>query len=430
MRTEFKLPELGENVTSGTVGKLLVAVGDVITAGQNVLEIETDKAVAEIPCPTAGKVVEIRAKEGAKMNSGDVVLVLEASSAPASSPEPAAPPAPAKRDETSATVQAPRPEKTQPPAKRLGTVRAAPSVRRLAREQDVDLNEVPVKDPGGKATAQDILAFVAARKTAEQPTTAAETAPAQDAAAWTNGEGTSVEQDKWGVVVHEAMNTIRVRTAERLGESWRNIPHVTHFDKADITGLEALRKECARKADEKGARLTAMAFILKAVPEALKRFPRFNASVDMENRHLLLKQYYHIGFAVDTPNGLVVPVLRDADKKTVLEIALEMAALARKARDRKLTLEEMQGGTFTISNLGGLGGSGFTPIINAPEAAILGLSRSQTEPVYNGQEFVPRLLLPMSLSYDHRIIDGADAARFLRFLAEAIEQPWHLMLGL
>ncbi|NLO32140.1 MAG: hypothetical protein GX117_02100, partial [Candidatus Hydrogenedentes bacterium] len=212
-------------------------------------------------------------------------------------------------------------------------------------------------------------------------------------------------------------------------ESWQTIPHVTHFDKADVTALESLRKQAARKAEAKGARLTTMAFVLKAVPEVLKRFPRFNASVDMETQQLLLKQYYHIGFAVDTPNGLVVPVLRDADQKTVLEIALEMAALAEKARDRKLTLEDMQGGTFTISNLGGLGGTAFTPIINAPETAILGLSRTQTEPVYNGNEFEPRQLLPLNLSYDHRIIDGADAARFLRFLAVSIEQPWHLFLG-
>lgn len=435
MRTEFRLPELGENVTSGTIGKLLVAVGDVIASGQNVLEIETDKAVAEIPCPTGGKVVEIRVKEGAKINSGDVVLVLEGDAASAGSAEPVpravSEPAPTKPQEKPAVAQTSVARVTSTPAPRQGGVRAAPSVRRLAREHDVDIAEVPVADPGGKVTAQDILAFVAVRQSGgatEDEAGVARTVEAADKRP--NDDGAPMERDKWGVVVRETMNTIRIRTAERLSESWQSIPHVTHFDKADITGLEALRKEYSGKADAKGARLTAMAFMLKVIPEVLKRFPKFNATVDMENHQLLLKHYYHIGFAVDTPNGLVVPVLRDADQKSVLEIALEMAELSRKARDRKLTLEEMQGGTFTISNLGGLGGWGFTPIINAPEVAILGLSRSRTEPVFDGQEFVPRLLLPMSLSYDHRIIDGADAARFLRFLAEAIEEPWRIMLGL
>lgn len=438
MLTEFRLPELGENVTSGTIAKLLVAPGDQVAVGQNVLEIETDKAVAEIPCPISGKITEIRVKEGGKVKSGDVILVLDTASAATPPPEPAPKPVPAatgqKAKPTAAvtsrerTVSTPAPA----PAARQGIVRAAPSVRQLAREHDVDINQIPVADPGGKATAQDILAFVAARESsALTPAKAMESDSSRTTeATWSNGEGTSVIQDKWGVVVQEAMSTIRSRGAERLTDSWQQIPHVTHFDKADITDLEALRNEVARKAQDKGARLTTMAFILKAIPEVLKRFPTFNASVDMERRELLLKRYYNIGFAVDTPNGLVVPVLREPEMKSILDIALEMAELARKAKERKLTLEEMQGGTFTISNLGGLGGYGFTPIINAPEVAILGLSRSQVEPVYKGDEFVPRTMLPMSLSYDHRIIDGADAARFMRYLAEAIEQPWRLMMGL
>ena len=364
------------------------------------------------------------------------MLDTAAAIAPPSGPEPKPVPAGTGQKAKPADAVPPR-ERTvstpsSTPAARQGVVRAAPSVRQLAREHDVDINQIPVADPGGKVTAQDILAFVAARESdALAPATAMKSAsPGSPERPWSNGEGTSVIQDKWGVIVREAMNTIRSRGAERLTESWQQIPHVTHFDKADITGLEALRNEVARKAQEKGARLTTMAFILKAVPEVLKRFPTFNASVDMEQRELLLKRYYNIGFAVDTPNGLVVPVLREPEMKSILDIALEMAELARKARERKLALEEMQGGTFTISNLGSLGGYGFTPIINAPEVAILGLSRSQVEPVYEGGAFVPRTMLPMSLSYDHRIIDGADAARFMRFLAEAIEQPWHLMMGL
>ena len=438
MAIEFRLPELGENVTSGTVGKLLVSTGDIITAGQNVLEIETDKAVAEIPCPTAGKVTEILVAEGAKVNTNDIILMIdpvagekpsEKQSATVSAAAKKGESAPKTSVEPAPDSGTSAPEKPIPP-RHAGPMRAAPSVRQLARENDVDINEVPTADPSGRVTAQDILAFAASRKESPKKAVQVPAEASKGTPAWHNGEGTSVVQDKWGVVVHEAMNTIRSRTAERLSASWQTIPHVTHFDKADITELEAFRKQNARKADEKGARLTITAFILKALPEVLKRYPRFNASVDMDNQELLLKRYYNLGVAVDTPTGLVVPVIRDADQKSVVDITLEMAELAEKARARKLTLEEMQGGTFTVSNLGGLGGHGFTPIINAPEVAILGLSRSRMEAVYDGQGFQPRLMLPMSLSYDHRIIDGADAARFLRFLAEAIEQPWRMLLGL
>ena len=438
MAKEFRLPELGENVTSGTIAKVLVAVGDQITAGQNVLEIETDKAVAEIPCPLAGKVTEIRVSEGAKVNSGDVILLVEEADASQDAPAPAKQEQQAsvpEKDERDKAKPAPapqaRPQHVAAPRKPGATHRAAPSVRQLARDHDVDINDVPTADPSGKITAQDVLAFVESRTAADAaPATADSAASAANQGPWHNGEGTSVAKDKWGVVVQESMNNIRSRGAERLTASWQQIPHVTHFDKADITAVESLRKQYARTFEDKDARLTVMAFVVKVLSEALARFPRFNASVDMENQQLLLKRYYHIGIAVDTPNGLVVPVLRDTDKKSILEISLEMAELARKARNRKLTIEEMQGGTFTVSNLGGLGGYGFTPIINAPEAAILGLSRSQMEPVYRDGQFEPRLMLPMSLSYDHRIIDGADAARFLRFVAEALEQPWRLFLGL
>ncbi len=441
MLVEFRLPELGENITSGLVGKVLVAVGDIIKAGENVLEIETDKAVAEIPCPTSGRVVEIRVKEGAKISSGDVVLVLDSAAASGTQDGSSAAMSSStmrSNDQTNASESvASIPTDKVTPAMpvtmpRRGTTRAAPSIRRLAREHEVDINDIPVADPGGKVTAEDVLAYIATRNTDSKapPSAGNLSAVAGEQPVWENGEGTSVVQDKWGEVVREAMTTIRGRGAERLTDSWQHIPHVTHFDKADISDLEALRGEYAAKARESGVRLTAMAFILKVLPEILKRFPRFNASVDMENKCLLMKRYYHIGFAVDTPNGLVVPVLQDTDRKTIFDIALEMGELSRKARERKLALNEIQGGTFTVSNLGGLGGTGFTPIINAPEVAILGLSRALMEPVYNGREFIPHLMLPLSLSYDHRIIDGADAARFLRFLAGAIEQPWRLMVGL
>ena len=428
MSKEFRLPELGENITSGSVAKVLVAPGDVIAAGQNVLEIETDKAVAEIPCAIAGKVVEVQVQEGQKINVGDVILILDEQAATAEPPVAEKPkakseaPPPREKSAPAAEVSPPRPA---PSIARQGPARAAPSVRQLAREHDVNLNEVPSSDPGGKITAQDVLAFVAAQS-ARQTTSQ----DVDNARTMARGSSGAAEADKWGPVDVEPMNAIRNKAAEHLTQCWNTIPHVTHFDKADITELEAFRLRYAAKAEKAGARLTITAFLLKALPEALKRFPRFNASVDMDKRTIILKRYYHLGLAVDTPNGLVVPVLRDVDQKNVLEISLETAALAERARDRKLTLEELQGGAFTVSNLGGLGGYAFTPIINAPEVAILGVSRSQTEAVYVDGDLKPRLMLPLSLSYDHRVIDGADAARFLRFVAESLEQPWRLMLGL
>lgn len=236
-------------------------------------------------------------------------------------------------------------------------------------------------------------------------------------------------RDSWGPVETEPMNAIRQKAAVHLSHCWRTIPHVTHFDKADITELESFRRRNAARLEKQGVRLTITAFVIQLLPEALKQFPRFNASVDMESQSILLKRYYHIGVAVDTPHGLVVPVLRNVAAKKVMEISREMSDLSQKARDRRLALSDMQGGTFTVSNLGGVGGHAFTPIINAPEAAILGISRAQLEPQYLEQTWQPRLMLPLSLSYDHRIIDGADAARFLRCIVEMLSQPWQMALG-
>ena len=304
---------------------------------------------------------------------------------------------------------------------------ASPSVRRLAREMGVDLGAVPVSDPTGRVTAQDILNFagqgvatpMAALAPAAAPAAAAVPAPVLA------GDASS---DKWGAVVLEPMNGIRRKTAEHMANCWTTIPHVTHFDKADITALEEVRKKHAKKIEASGGKLTITCFIVKVLAHALKKFPRFNASLDLANDQLVLKQYYHIGVAADTPNGLLVPVVRNADQKSIVDIAIELPKLAEKARERKLSLDEMQGGTITISNLGGLGGYAFTPIVNAPEVAILGVSRSTFEPVWQGGQFVPRLMLPLSLSYDHRVIDGADAARFARYICETLEQPWGLFL--
>ena len=439
MATAFKLPVLGENISSGTIARVLVKAGDGIKKGQAVLEVETDKAVVEVPAPGDGKVTEVKVKDGQKVNVGDLVFNFEAgaSAEPAPAPVAAAPaPAPAKASPkltvleppAGRTVAAAAPAAAPAIAAQAhgGAVMASPSVRRLAREMGVDLATVPVSDPSGRVTAQDILNF-AGRGVATPVALASPTAaPAPVAAAPVlSGDASS---DKWGAVVLEPMNGIRRKTAEHMANCWTTIPHVTHFDKADITALEETRKKFAKKIDASGGKLTVTCFIVKVLAHALKKFPRFNASLDLANDRLILKQYYHVGVAADTPNGLLVPVVRNVDQKSIVDIAMELPKLAEKARERKLGLEDMQGGTITVSNLGGLGGHAFTPIVNAPEVAILGVSRSTIEPVWQNGQFAPRLMLPLSLSYDHRVIDGADAARFARYVCETLEQPWSLFL--
>jgi pyruvate dehydrogenase E2 component (dihydrolipoamide acetyltransferase) len=458
MQIEFKMPELGENVSAGTIARILVKAGDTIQEGQDVLEVETDKAVAEIPSTVSGVIKEIRIKEGQKVATGAVLFVLESASSTAApvaekkeaAPAPATPAAPVAAPAApapSATPAAAAPPQAAPvistPTLPAGKVRAAPSTRQFALDHDVDLSLVPSGDGSGRVTTQDVKTYLASREAvaapsapvtpaapapvappvAPAPLPSAPGAPGAPALSGTAGS------DAWGAVEALPMSTLKSTAAQHLTNSWQTIPHVTHFDKADITDLEAFRKASARKAAAYDVRLTITAFLIKALPEVLKRFPTFNASIDMEKKELSLKDYYNIGVAVDTPNGLLVPALRNVDQKSVLEISSEMAVLAQKARDRKLTLDEMRGGTFTVSNLGGLGGYAFTPIINAPEVAILGVSRSVVEPVFVDGDFEPRLMLPLSLSYDHRVIDGADAARFLRYLCEALSQPWQLMLG-
>lgn len=441
MLTEFKMPELGENVSAGTIARILVNIGDTIAVGQNVLEVETDKAVAEIPSTVAGIVREIRVKEGQKVNTGAVLFTLDSDSTARPSaavkeeqPVPAKPAAPtavpAAPKEVPVPAAAPKPPApAAAPSAAQGKVRAAPSTRQFALDNDVDLSLVPSGDGSGRVTTQDVKNYIALRdsETPSAPAAAAEKpAPAPASVSVSGGESGA---DTWGAVEVLPLSTLKTKAAVHLTSCWQTIPHVTHFDKADITELEDFRQASARKADARGVRLTITAFLIKALPEVLKRFPTFNASIDMDNLQLSLKKYYNIGVAVDTENGLLVPNIRSVDQKNVMDISVEMAELAKKARDRKLTLEEMRGATFTVSNLGGLGGYAFTPIINAPEVAILGVSRSVVEPVYLDGEFQPRLMLPLSLSYDHRVIDGADAARFLRFLCDALAQPWQLLLG-
>lgn len=475
MPLEFKLPELGENVKQGTVAKILQPTGASVRAGQPLLEMETDKAVVEIPAPSDGVIVEWRVKEGQTVKVGATLLVLKessvapseaitsveksaaasppASSSPASAKTPRLQvlerPTPAPTQDVRVSPQASIPTVQVAPAaahtattspdstgvlagaaslpKRTGPVLAAPSVRRLARELGVDLALVPSADPSGRITAQDVYAYVQRQQgLAATSAVASSAAPAPTAE---YGSPTVVaESDRWGNVSYEPFSNVRRKTAEHMAHSWSTIPHVTHADKADITALEALRQRTAKRVEAQGTRLTVTVFLLKVIAEALRRFPKFNASVDIEHQRTVFKHYYHIGVAVDTPNGLLVPVVRDVDKKSIIDLAKEVAELAEKARNRRLGLEEMQGGTFTISNLGGLGGTHFTPIINAPEVAILGVSRAAYEPVFLQGQFVPRLMLPLALSYDHRLIDGAEAARFLRWVCETLEQPWALWL--
>ena len=448
MPTEFKLPELGENIESGDLVRLMIKPGASITAGQPVMELETDKAVIEVPSSIGGVVREIKVKEGQKVKVGEVIFTLEggvvAEAEPARRHEPVEHISGqqaarlafqlAMRAEGKTEEQALPPDKPQTatPAfsmpvqlgKVAGTDRdpipAAPHVRRLAREIGVNIRSVPGSGPGGRISEDDVKlcaknALIAAAAAAQTP------------------RGSFVEPElpdfaKWGKTERVSMRGVRRKTAEHLRQAWNTIPHVTQQDRADITELEHLRARFAPRAEEAGGKMTVTAIALKVCASALKVFPQFNASIDMGKEEIIYKQYINIGVAVDTDRGLLVPVIRDVDKKNIVELAAEMTQLSKKARERKLTVEEMEGGTFTITNLGGIGGTGFSPIVNHPEVAILGLSRSRMEPewVSDKSKFEPRLILPLSLSYDHRLIDGADAARFLRWIAEAFEQPFLL----
>jgi len=446
--SEFKLPELGENIDSGDLVRLLISPGATVTEGQPVMELETDKAVIEVPSTVSGVVREIKVKEGQKVKVGDVIFTLEggdvvAKAEPIRKHEPVehsseqqgarlsfqmAMKAEGKSEEQALPPDQPpttKPEFSMPVqlGKVAGTehrdpVPAAPHVRRLAREIGVDIHSVQGSGPGGRISEDDVKLC-------------AKNALLASAAAAQTPRGSFSEPElpdfsKWGKIERVSMRGVRRKTAEHLREAWNTIPHVTQQDRADITELEQLRARFAPRAEEAGGKMTVTAIALKVCASALKVFPQFNASIDMGKEEIIYKQYINIGVAVDTDRGLLVPVIREVDKKNIVELAAEMTQLSKKARDKKLTPDEMGGGTFTITNLGGIGGTGFSPIVNHPEVAILGLSRSRIEPEWVNNKFEPRLILPLSLSYDHRLIDGADAARFLRWIAEAFEQPFLL----
>ncbi len=430
--TEIKMPELGENVHSGTIVNVLVAVGDTIAQNQPLLEIETDKATVEVPSSVSGVVKAVHIKTGDTAQVGQTILTVEATmpvvdlAAPAPTPqrEAAAPPQPP--EETPATlveveeevVSAPLglPEIFTGPDATRAAMPAAPNVRRLAREIGLDITRVTGTGPGGRISMADVKNYARRQRlTGEVVLPAAAAVPVA---------APLPDFSKWGAVEQEAMSNIRRKTAEHLSQAWATIPHVTQFTKANIGEVEELRKRFSKNVEAAGAKLTITAILLKIVTSVLKTFPQFNASVDMAKNEIVYKKYYHIGVAVDTDRGLLVPVIRDVDRKSILELAVELNQVAEKARSKKLSLEDMQGGTFTITNLGGIGGSYFTPIVNAPEVAILGVARGQMEPVYKNGQFEPHLMLPLALSYDHRLIDGADGARFLRAVVEHLEQPF------
>ncbi len=445
MAIEFKLPELGENIVSGRVASILVHEGQTINADQPLAELETDKAVIEVPAPFAGKVNKILIKEGQEVKIGQTLFLLESetsSDLPAEEEEdtevevetvstvsaeaevsepPQQPEAQSTTESLSTEVQAEpqTPAPQSPPAPQGEIAPAAPSVRRFAREIGIDINQVPGTGPGGRISIDDVKAYSKMlnkqRALQASPNFGVPAEPLPDF-------------EKWGPIERQPMNKIRETTAKHLSYAWSTIPHVTQFDKADITELENLRKQYAKQVEQAGGKLTITAILLKIVATALQKFPQFNASIDMLKNEIIFKKYINIGVAVDTDHGLLVPVIKQVDQKSITQLAIELTEISRKARERKLSLEEMQGGNFSISNLGGIGGTGFTPVVNSPEVAILGVSRSEMQPVFKDGQFVPRLMLPLSLSYDHRLIDGADAARFLRWVCQALEQPFLLAL--
>ena len=488
--TDFKLPELGENITAGDVVRVLVKPGDTIAKEQAVLELETDKATIEVPSSVAGVVKDVQVKAGQKIKVGDVILTVDGEAAGTAAKETKeSKDAKGSKDAKARTGDTPEPQpkgapeegglsqratpddapvtdstSTEPPAadgvaeppptstedpiedvaprQKRGEVvdisraprhapqaapaadatpgnapPAAPSVRRIARELGVDIRQVSGTGAAGRITADDVQGYVRQALSSGGASTSA-------------GGAQSALPDfsKWGEIERKPLSNIRRKTAEHLSHAWNAIPHVTNHDKADITAIEELRKKYGPQAERAGGKLTVTVVALKILAGAIRKFPQFAASIDLKGGQLVYKKFTHIGVAVDTDRGLLVPVIRDVDKKGIVELSAELAKLSDKARAGKLSLDEMSGGVLTVTNLGGIGGVGFTPIVNWPEVAILGISRGSLEPVWNGHEFQPRLMLPLSLSYDHRVIDGADAARFLRWVAEAFEQPFVLAL--
>ncbi len=425
MAEEIRLPDLGEGINQGDVVRILVSEGDSIAVDQPVIELETDKALVEVPSSIAGTVASVNVRSGESISPGAVLITVSAAQAgdrreaaqeshatdKSVEPPPAEPPAPRAEEDAG-------PDEGKPVAAENSrvTVPAAPSVRRFARELGVDLRQVPGSGAGGRITRDDVKGYVQSSLNE-----AAQAGPvvAPDLPDFT----------RWGHVERQPLPGVRRTIAKNVGTAWAQVPHVTQFDRADVTDLEAFRQRHKAGIDARGGKLTPTSFVLKAVVNALKAFPQFNASLDLAADQLVLKHYYHVGVAVDTDRGLLVPVIRDVDRKDIFELAIQLDDLARRTREGRADLEELQGGTFTVTNLGSIGGTSFTPIVNFPEVAILGVGRSRQEPVVSNGRIEARLIMPICLSYDHRVVDGADGARFTRHLVESLENPERMLLG-
>ncbi len=441
MSKEILVPDIGD-FDNVEVIEVLVSEGDTIAAEDSLISVESDKAAMEIPAPEAGVVKEVKVKVGDTVSEGSLILLLDPADEAAPGPEKTAEktaekPAekvgekPVEKTETApqaapakkpATVPVHAQPKVTPTAKidevSFSKAYASPSVRKFARELGVDLGQVEGTGRKKRITREDVQGFV------------------KRALSQGGGSGTGlgvapmpeIDFSQWGEIENKPLSKINKLTGQFLHRNWVTIPHVTQFDEADITDMEAFRKSMAAEYKEQGIRITPLVFLMKAVVSALKKYPRFNSSLDATGENLVMKHYYNVGIAVDTPDGLVVPVVQGVDRKSLVELAVELGEISIKARDKKLKPSDMQGGCITISSLGGIGGTKFTPIVNAPEVAILGVSRSKMQPMWNGSEFEPRLMLPLSLSYDHRVIDGADGARFTSFLSRVLSDTRRLLL--
>ena len=428
-RMDIKLPNLGEGAESGTVVTVFVKPGDQVQEGQAIIELENEKAVAPIPASAAGRVAKLYVKEGDKLSVGQPILALEgdghatvATDAPRegarpttrmAEPVPGEPTRPAMAQPRRAVPEVPSVDMIGEPVSQEA-VAAAPSVRKLAQELGIDLTRVHGSQRGGRITVEDLRAYVEQLQERVFPQAAPGAATATRLAE-------PIDFAQWGPVSRKPLTALRSTIARRLSESWTSTPRVTQFDEADITGLDALRKKYAKAYEAQGTRLTLTSFALRVVAAALKKHAIFNASLDEAAGEIVFKEYYHLGVAVDTEHGLIVPVIRNPDQKSMLELSKELEALAAKARDRKLAADELKGGTFTISNQGGIGSGAFTPIVNKPEVAILGIGRGLPKPVVRDGQIEPRLMLPLGLSYDHRVIDGGSAARFMVEIVRAFE---------
>ena len=423
MPTEFTLPDLGEGIEAGDVVSVLVSKGDTIDMDQGVVELETDKALVEVPSSVAGTVTQVHVSTGDRIPVGGVLITVEESGSPEpeaatpeSAPGPEPVPEPVPEPEPAAE---PTPEPVAVPqsiSSNGDPIPAAPATRRLARELGVDLTQVAGTGAGGRIVQDDVKTTVRNR----------------GAGGFAPGPLATTELpdfSKWGNIERQPLSRIRQVIASNMSQAWHQVPHVTQFDRADVTDLEAFRQRNKTTAEALGARLTPTVLVLKAIITALKAFPQVNASLDAAASELILKNYYNLGIAVDTERGLLVPVIKDVDRKDIFELAAELGDIGERARTNKIGLDELQGGTFTVTNLGSLGVGEFTPIVNYPEVAIMGLGRSREEAAVRNGRIEPRLIMPLALSYDHRVIDGADGARFVRKIVDSLENPELMLMG-